>query len=119
MESVVAFLFLIKILLSLAFVFFGRMGLRNNKNYLGDTPDRVDFDPELRRKANKILIIWGLCAFVLSLPPFLWSFNVASSEESFSMVGLALLVAYSIITTSALLYPFERIKKIGNAINSH
>ncbi|NYH53088.1 hypothetical protein HNR06_002677 [Nocardiopsis arvandica] len=118
MEIVIALLFLAKILLALALVFFGSLGVRRGKNYVGDVPDRVGFDPELRRKANKVIIVGGVCAFVLCLPPFLWSFSAALSEEPFPMVGLALLVVYSIVTTSALLYPFERIKKMKNTVNS-
>lgn len=87
--------------------------MRRGRNYLGDVPDRVGFDPDLRRKANKVLVAGGACSSVLCLPPVLWSFSAASSEEPFPLAGLVVLVAYSIVTTSAILYPLERIKKLG------
>ncbi|MFV2199138.1 hypothetical protein [Nocardiopsis sp. LOL_012] len=117
MGFVIAFLFLAKTFLALTLVFFGILGIRRGKNYIGDVPDRVGFDPALRRKANKGLVFWGTCAFFLCLPPLLWSFSAALSEDPFPMVGLALIIAYSIVTTSVLLYPLDRIKKMGSSVN--
>lgn len=118
MEFAVALLFLAKILLALLLIFFGSLGIRRSKNYVGDVSDRVVFDPDLQRKANNVVIVGGVCSFVLCIPPLLWSFSAAASDEPFPMAGLALIVAYSIVTTSALLYPLERIKKMKSTPNS-
>jgi cation transporter-like permease len=118
MELLIAFLFFAKIIMALIISFFGILGSRRGKNYIGDVSDRVKFDPKLRKKANNSLALGGACAFALCLPPLAWSFSAATSGDPFPMIGLAIIVAYSIVTTSALLYPFERIKRIGTAVNS-
>ncbi|RFU86130.1 hypothetical protein DY218_13450 [Streptomyces triticagri] len=107
-------------LLGLAGALAARTGYRGkvcDRSHGYEVPAEVKYDPALRKRANDLVAFWCTGASALGFAPLvpIGSVLLSGGGKSVSTWGLAAFALYGLVVATVGIYPFEKIKQLGDS----